>query len=117
MILDSGICTIFAKRNVAGRGQMPRYAYDMKAQSYYGELDFASGGTWTTQGREDVVIDARIRIHQDRTVSVHDVVALEDVALASSAEALYEIDRVYHGRDDESGELISDLTLRKVSRK
>ncbi len=116
MILDSGICTIFAKRNVAGRGQMPRYAYDMKAQSYFGELDFASGGTWTTQGREDVVIDARIRIHQDRTVSVHDVVVLQDVE-AANGEELYEIDRVYHGRDDESGELISDLTLRKVSGK
>lgn len=117
MILDSGICTIFAKRNVAGRGQMPRYAYDMKVQSYFGELDFASGGTWTTQGREDVVIDARIRIHQDRSVTVHDVVALAEVDAASDATALYEIDRIFHGRDDESGELISDLTLRKVSGK
>ena len=116
MILDSGICTIFAKRNAAGRGQMPRYAYDMKVQSYFGELDFASGGTWTTQGREDVVIDARIRIYQDRTVTVHDVVVLKDVE-TTEGEALYEIDRIYHGRDNESGELISDLTLRKVSGK
>lgn len=116
MILDSGICTIFAKRNAAGKGKMPHFAYDMKAKSYFGELDFASGGTWTTQGREDVVIDARIRIHQDRTVTVHDVVVLKDVE-TTEGEALYEIDRIFHGRDDESGELISDLTLRKVSGK
>ena len=114
MILDSGICSIFSKRDVSGRGEKPRFAYDLKAQSYYGELDFASGGTWTTQGREDVQVDARIRIHQDRSVTAHDVVVLKDVDTAKGEE-IYEIDRIYHGRDDESGELISDLTLRKVS--
>lgn len=113
MILDSGICTVFAKRDISGRGEMPRYAYDLKGQSYYGELDFASGGNWTTQGREDIVIDARIRILQDRTITVNDVIVLDAVEHVNGAQ-IYEIDRAYHGRDEESGELISDLSLRRV---
>lgn len=116
MILDSGICTIFAKEDVSGMGEMPRFAYYLKSQSYFGELDFASGGTWTTQGREDVAIDARIRILQDRTITINDAVVLDDVAHADGAK-IYEIDRIYHGRDDESGELISDMSLRRVSGK
>lgn len=114
MILDSGVLTVFEKRDVSGRGEMPRYEYVRKTQGYYGELDYASGGVWTTQGREDLQIDARVRILQDRGITAQDVIALEDVQEAKSAQ-LYEIDRVYHGRDEESGELISDISLRKVS--
>ena len=116
MILSSGICTVFARENVAGKGEKPRYAYTKKVQSYFGELDFETGGVWTTQGREDRVVDARIRILQDRTVKAHDVVVLADVETTEGAE-IYEIERAYHGRDEESGTLISDLSLRKVSGK
>ena len=114
MILGDGICTIFAREDVSGRGEMPRFAYRKRTQSYFANLDFASGTMWTTQGREDVVIDARIRVLQDRAISPQDVVTLqkaEDV----QGHALYEIDRVWHGRDEESGMLISDLNLRRVS--
>lgn len=114
MILDSGICTVFAKRDISGRGEMPRYAYGLKGQSYYGELDFTSGGVWTTQGREDIEIDARIRILQDRTITINDVIVLDDAETADGKE-IYQIDRIYHGRDDENGELISDVSLKKVS--
>lgn len=116
MILDSGICTVFARENAAGKGEKPRYAYTQKMQSYYGELDFETGGVWTTQGREDRVVDTRIRILQDRTVKAHDVVVLADVETTKGAE-LYEIERVYHGQDDENGAPISDLSLRKVNSK
>lgn len=116
VILDSGICTVFARENAAGKGEKPRYAYTRKTQSYYGELDFETGGVWTTQGREDRVVDTRIRILQDRTVKAHDVVVLADVTTTEDAE-IYEIERAYHGRDDENGELISDLSLRKVNGK
>ncbi len=116
MTLTDGICTIFAKRDVSGKGEMPRFEYDKKSQSYYGELDFATDGTWTTQGREDVVIDARIRILQDRTVTKNDVVVLSDVESTKGAER-YEIERAWHGRDEESGMLVSDLSLRRVSGK
>ncbi len=114
MILDDGIVTVFEKRDVSGRGEMPRYEYVPKAQSYYGELDFASGGVWTTQGREDQQIDTRVRILQDRSVTAQDVAVLDDVQDVHGAQ-LYEIERIYHGRDEESGELISDISLRKVS--
>lgn len=116
MILDSGICTVFAEKDVSGKGEMPRFEYAKKTQSYYGELDFATGGIWTTQGREDVQIDTRIRIAQDRTIGIHDVVVLADVESADNAQR-YAVERAYHGRDEESGMLISDLSLRKVSGK
>lgn len=116
MRLRSGICTIFTKRDVSGKGEMPRFEYVKKAQGYYGELDFATDGAWTTPGREDVVIDARIRILQNRTVTQRDIVVLEDVQSAEGAER-YEIERAWHGRDEESGMLISDLSLRRVSGK
>lgn len=114
VILDSGILTVFEKQDVSGRGEMPRYEYVPKAQGYYGELDFASGGVWTTQGREDLQIDARVRILQDRRITALDVVALEDVQDVNGVQ-LYEIERIYHGRDEESGEKISDISLKKVS--
>ncbi|MBQ7785080.1 MAG: hypothetical protein IJ381_02900 [Clostridia bacterium] len=114
MILDSGICTVFARTDVSGKGEMPRFEYTKKSQSYYGELDFSTDGTWTTQGRQDVVIDARIRILQDRTITQHDAVVLADVQDTKGVE-LYEIDRAYHGMDEESGMLISDLNLRRVN--
>lgn len=116
MILDSGICTVFSRKNIAGKGEKPRYAYTQKMQSYYGELDFETGGIFTTQGREDRVVDARIRILQDRTVRAHDVVVLADVETAEGAE-IYEIERAYHGQDDDNGAPISDLSLRKVNGK
>ena len=114
VILDSGILTVFEKRDVSGRGEMPRYEYITKTQGYYGELDFASGGVWTTQGREDLQIDTRVRILQDRSITPLDVVALDDVRDARDVQ-LYEIERIYHGRDEESGEKISDISLKKVS--
>lgn len=116
MILGDGVCTVFARTDISGKGEKPRFGYTKKTQSYYGELDFASGSTWTTQGREDVVIDARIRILQDRTITTEDAIVLDDVESIEAGER-YEIDRIYHGRDEESGALISDVTLRKVRTK
>ena len=114
MILGDGICTVFERRDVSGEGEMPRFEYAPKVKSYFAHLDFVSGTTWTTQGREDVVVDARIRILQDRRVTPQDSVVLLDCESAKGQER-YEIDRVYHGRDEESGMLISDLTLRRVT--
>lgn len=116
MTLTDGICTIFSKRDVSEEGEMPRFEYVKKSQSYYGELDFVTDGAWTTPGREDVVIDARIRILQDKTITKKDVVMLSDVESAKDVER-YEVERAWHGRDEESGMLVSDLSLRKVSSK
>lgn len=114
MILDSGMLTVFARVDTSLRGAMPRFEYVKKAQGYYGEMEFASGGVWTTQGRQDMQIDARVRILQDRTITPADVIALCDTEQAQGA-ALYEIERIYHGRDEESGEMISDISLRRVN--
>lgn len=113
MKLDSGICTVFTREDVSDVGEMPRYDYTLKTQSYYAELDFSTDGSWTTQGREDVVIDARIRIIQDRTITKNDVVMLED-AKEIDRRKHYAVERAYHGFDEESGMKISDLSLRRV---
>ena len=114
MRLDSGVCTVFAKKDVSGEGEMPRYEYPIKSKSYYAELDFATSGSWTTQGREDVVIDARIRIAQNRAITQNDVVVLSDASEIGQGEH-YAVDRAYHGMDEESGMPISDLSRRRVS--
>lgn len=114
MVLDTGVCTIFRKVDVAQKGNMPRYDYQRIAAHWYGELEFATVAAWPTEGREEVQVDARIRILQNRGVANHDVVVLANVARVENVLKAYEITRAYHGRDDESGELITDLTLRRV---
>lgn len=114
MILDSGICTVFRKTDVAEKGRMPTYRYDRIAAHWYGELEFATSATWPTEGREEVQTDARIRILQNRRLANHDVVVLANVQAVDDVLTAYEITRAYHGRDDESGELITDLTLKRV---
>ena len=117
MILDGGILTVFERIDTSLSGAMPRYEYVKKVQGYYGELDFASGGTWTTQGREDIQIDARVRILQDRRITPLDVVVLDAAESLDRHTERYEIERIYHGRDEESGERISDISLRRVNGK
>lgn len=117
MILDGGILTVFERIDTSLSGAMPRYEYVKKVQGYYGELDFASGSTWTTQGREDIQVDARVRILQDRRITPLDVVVLDAVESLDRHTEHYEIERIYHGRDEESGERISDISLRRVNGK
>lgn len=114
MILDSGMCTIFRKVDVAKPGNMPKYEHRVLAKHWYKELDFETAPSRPTEGREEVQTDARIRILQNRHVANHDVVVL---ALTNNVDDMlkaYEITRAYHGRDDESGEMITDLTLRRT---
>ena len=114
MRLDSGICTIMTRVDVSRPGEKPRFEFAEKARSFYAELDFATSGTWTTQGREDVEIDARIRIIQDRTITKNDVVYLCALEEAEKNDR-FEVVRAWHGRDAESGMQISDLSLKRVS--
>ena len=108
MILDKGVCTIYRKKNTAAPGEKPRYADTPYWASWYGELDFETNQARPTEAREEVRTDARVRILQNRKINNHDRVKLEPL----DADALvYEVTRAYHGRDDESGELITDLSL------
>ena len=80
-------------------------------ESWYGELSFETSPARPTETRKEIRTDARIRILQNREIKEHDRVAL---SVYSQDPEHYEIERAYHGRDDESGELITDLSLRKV---
>ena len=114
MILDSGICTAFRRVDVAEKGRMPRYEYQRIAAHWYGELDFATVLAFPTEGREEVQTDARIRILQDRRINNHDVIILANAPKVEDTLIAYEITRAFHGKDDDSGELITDLTLKRI---
>lgn len=77
------------------------------AEVWYGELEFESNPVFETELQEDVEISARIRILQDRRVNRQTMVELAD-------GLQYKVERAYHGKDDDSGELITDLNLSLV---
>lgn len=112
--LDAGICTIFRREDVARPGMMPKYEHKRIAAHWYGELDFATVSAYPTDGREETRIDARIRILQDRNINNKDVLVMANVQAVEDVLVLYEITRAYHGKDEDSGERITDLTLKKV---
>jgi len=107
MILDKGICSIYKVENIAEPGNMPQYKLKLKYQSWYGELNFETNPVNAAM-QEIVETSARIRIIQNRDINNHNVVILSD------DNQQYEVTRAYHGIDEESGELITDLTLKKV---
>ncbi len=109
MILDEGICTIYSVTNSAGAGNKPVDVLTKKYQSWYGELDFSSDPVYVTEFREDVETTARIRVHQSRNISTQDVLKFD-----SDTNAKFEITRVYHANDDDNGQPISDISLRRI---
>ena len=112
MILDKGTVTIFEVSDAAEPGNMPVSAYIVKAQSWYGELRFVAGKAYRTDMREDVEVDARIRILQDRRITNHDVLVFG--LHNAPCGVIYEIIRAFHGVDDENGQPITDLSLKVV---
>lgn len=113
MILDSGICTIYQKVNIAPAGAMPRFADQEIHRSSYGELSFETNPARPTEHREEIQTDARIRILQNRRINNHDRVTLH--AFTGDAPGTFEVTRAYHGIDPDSGELITDLSLQRVN--
>lgn len=111
MLLDSGIATVYRKSNSAAAGDKPTWTLVQIHRGWYGELSFETSPARPTEAREEVHTDARIRILQNRAINNHDRVTLED---ASGNATAYEVTRAYHGRDDDSGELITDLSLEVV---
>ena len=101
MILDSGICTIFRKENIALSGEMPRPGYTFIGRSWYGELNFESTPSRPTEGRTELRTDARIVVLAD----ISDFNALPD------GTTIYDITRFYHGQDDDRPDLITDINL------
>ena len=111
MNLDKGICSVYHTANTAAAGAKPVLSETKFFESWYGELNFETSPTRPTDTRKEIRTDARIRILQNREIKEHDRVSLSTDALATDR---YEIERAYHGQDEESGDLITDLTLKKV---
>ena len=111
MLLDKGIATVYRKTNTAAPGGKPVWQNTQIHKGWYGELSFETAPARPTEAREEVRTDARIRILQNRAINNHDRVTLESAEGATA----YEVTRAYHGTDDESGELITDLSLEVVA--
>lgn len=114
MILDDGICTVFVMEDKAKPGFKPDLQPVKKCMSWFGYLDFATAEAWPTEGREETEITARIRIHQDRSITNRHVVVLEETETIQKGMQQLEVVRAYHGHDDESGDPITDLSLKAV---
>ena len=112
MILDSGICTVYQKVNIAPAGAKPVFVDQEIHCSSYGELSFETSPARPTERREEVQTDARIRILQNRQINNHDRAALQ--SFMGLPLGTFEITRAYHGSDPDSGELITDLSLQRV---
>ena len=114
MILDDGICTVFEMVDRAEPGGMPDLQPQEKSMSWFGFLDFATAEAWPTEGREETEVTTRIRILQDRSITNKNVVVLQETHTIEPGMEQLEVTRAYHGRDKDSGELITDLTLKAV---
>ncbi len=114
MILDSGICTVFRKVDASKPGGKPKFRYDVLCKHWYAELEYANVQTFPTESREETQTDARIRILQDRRIANHDVVVFANTNAVEDVLKAYEVTRAYHGKDSESGERITDLSLQRV---
>jgi len=111
MILDKGICAAYAVTNTASPGEQPVKSLSLLAEMWYGELEYETNPISQTEDQEDVLIGARIRVLQDRRITKKTVIKL---APHAQAGPLFEVRRAYHGVDEDSGELISDLSLEEA---
>lgn len=113
MILDSGIAYFYELVNAAEPGDMPVMvpAPEPYFRSYFAELDFETTQARPTPNREEVKTDARIRVLQNRAIKNTHAVYLA----TGSTVTRYAVTRAYHGADDETGELITDLNLEVVT--
>lgn len=105
---------MYEQRDVSGPGEMPRYERAVKAQSYYGELQFETSPVWPTEHREETKIAARVRILQERRITKGDHAALTPGMPEAEPERMYKVVRAFHGIDDENGQAISDLSLEVI---
>lgn len=115
MILDTGICSVFARSDRGQDGNMPGYAYRLRCQGWYKLLQFETSPANPTDDRIERQTDARIRILQCTDLHEMDVVVLMLADALPESVRRYEVTRAYHGFDDDNGQPITDLTLREVS--
>lgn len=115
MILDSGVCTVFRKVDMALSGEMPRPSYQPIFQGWFGVLSHETVPARPTDGREVTRTDEKIRIIQCRFLTQNDVVVLAPISCYEDAikcgAPVYRINRAYHGPDDDGAGLITDMDL------
>lgn len=116
MILDSGYCKIYRRKATTPKGGKPTYETAVIHESYYGELAFETSPRRPTEGREETQTATRVRVLQNRTITNQDECELTPFNGSEKKAIRYRIVRAYHGRDEESGEEISDLTLEVYDR-
>ena len=114
MILDSGILTVFRREDVSQAGSMPVFRLVKTHQSWYGKLAYETAPVSPTDRREDVETSLRVRILRNDAITNHNIVILRETDQPEGGDKRFDITRAYHGTDDDSGELITDLTLREV---
>jgi len=115
MILDEGICSVFAKVNTAGAGLKPVYGYVLKCKGWFASLSFTTLPNYRIGSREERNVSKRIRILRNDSVTNHDCVVLADVSSVAADAVRYEVTRAYHGTEDETGTLITDIDLEVIS--
>lgn len=98
-------CTIYTIGISTGPSGMPTETLEELKKAWYGELNFEAGA-FKTDLQEDVEVNARIRLNQDRRISNQNIVALTD-------GNQYRVVRAFHGVD-KKGHPVSDLSLQRV---
>lgn len=116
MILDRGLCAIHRKESATEPGGKPKAEERQIFESYYAELNFETSPARPTEKRPETQTATRIRILQNRSIRQNDVAELTPFDGTEAKTEKYRIARAWHGQDEDSGELISDLTL-EVSEK
>lgn len=111
MILDRGLCRIYRRHDKTRPGDKPVYGEELIHEGYYGELDFETSPRRPTEGREETLTAARVRILQNRQIRNRDRAELTPFDGTEAAPEKYRITRAFHGTDDQNGEAITDLTL------
>ncbi|MEG0766083.1 MAG: hypothetical protein RR482_00060 [Clostridia bacterium] len=80
-------------------------------QSWFGELSFETAPQFATEGREAIHASERIRVLQERAIDNQCVAVLRCCSAIEESDTVYAVRRAFHGKDEDSGQLISDLTL------
>ena len=110
MILDANILTVYKTVNTAAPGKMPDMQPVEYARSWYGWRDHEAASAYTTDPQRATEYTIKIRAHRIEGITARDMVDIGD-----GAGIAYEIARVYQGRDEDSGQLISDITIKRAT--
>lgn len=75
---------------------------------------FTARPRYLQEEKESTTLAAKIRIIQNRQISTHDIVVLEDAEQVPASAVQYRIVNLYHDTDRENGQPITDIDLEVV---